>query len=260
MEKSLKKISKIFLTILEIGLVYILLSNIILFIPVEKGINQIVKFLFENLYIVFIFTYNIRTWILLKSEKEKEMHTAVIFASILNVLYFMDKIVLTNFLEVFVFYAIAVIFMLFLLFKLGLIGEKHSMYRFKTNKIIKTLVILSIFLVIAGEFYAYFNKLNMLNNILENTKDNEKIIKLFNKEKITLFIKTGILLVSSIIILVSKTNNKTFYKINTLNGLILLIISVFGNKNTCIYYLSQIIFTNYFVNNYLEIKKKIELE
>lgn len=264
MGDKFKKYIKTFIIILELGLIYTLLSNVLLILSMEeKEINTVVKFLFENLFLIFTFIYNIKTWILLKSEDQKKLNSALITGSIFNLIYFMDKIVLNNYLEIFVFYAIAVIYMLFLLFKLGLIGEKHSMYHFETKKISKILIIITIFIILAGEIYYIYNTFQNINgiiNIKENTKNNEGIIRLLNKEKIRLTVKTVIFLVSCIIIFISNKNNKYYNKINIVISLLLLIISIFSIKNTCAYYLGEIVFINVFVNNLLETKKKIEIE
>lgn len=262
MGKNFKKGIKVFLTILQVGVIYVLLSNILLFLPSEKNINTIVKFIFENIFILFIFIYNIRTSVLLKSEKEKEQNTAVMHGSVLTLVYFMDKIVLNDYLEVFGLYAISVIYMLFLLFKFSLIGEKHSMYAFKTKKVSKILLILVIFLVVAGEMYYYFNILQNLNQmiIMPNGTNSQGLAKLLNEEKIKLIVKCVLYLISTILILAGKKNSKFSNKLNCVLAIIILVISVFSIKNTVAYYLNEICFISLFINNFLEIKKKTEIE
>lgn len=258
MNKKFKKYVKLFIIFIEIALCYMAACNIFNFINIEKNINTISKFICENIFILTLFITNITTLVLFKHDNEKILHTRILFSSILSLIFFMDNLVLYNYIEVYIFYFVSVVFLLFNIFNFNLVGEKHSTFKFDTKKINKTIIISILIIAIILEIICHLNMRNNMSNVINNKELQEVGIQnIFNKELVKIIMKDCIYFASIVIILLSKKIKKE--NIYTIIYGILLIISVFSIKNASFYYIFQYVMSLSFIYSFLERKKKIEI-
>ena len=258
MNKKFKKYVKIFIVFIQIALCYMVACNIFNFINIEKNIDTITKFICENIFILTIFVTNITTLILFKHENEKILHTSILFSSILSLIFFMDNLVLYNYIEVYIFYFVSVVFLLFNIFNFNLIGEKHSTFKFNTKKINKITIISVLILVMILEIICHLNMRNNMSSVINNKELQEAGIQnIFNKELVKMAVKDCIYFASIVLILLNKKIKKE--NLYTIIYGILLIISVFSIKNTSFYYVFQYVMSLSFIYSFLERKKKIEI-
>lgn len=258
MNKKFKKYVKIFIVFIQIALCYMVACNIFNFINIEKNIDTITKFICENIFILTIFVTNITTLILFKHENEKILHTSILFSSILSLIFFMDNLVLYNYIEVYIFYFVSVVFLLFNIFNFNLIGEKHSTFKFNTKKINKIIIISVLILAMILEIICHLNMRNNMSSVINNKELQEAGIQnIFNKELVKMAVKDCIYFASIVLILLNKKIKKE--NLYTIIYGILLIISVFSIKNTSFYYVFQYVMSLSFIYSFLERKKKIEI-
>ncbi len=253
MRKNMKRTIKLFLFFIQLGLLCMFSNNIFKFFVMDKCMISLSKFIIENVFLLFIFILNIRAWILIKSEDEKRRNTCLIYSSILAVIYFMNNIVIYNYIEGYIFYAVSVIYMLYIVFKMYLVGEKYTTYKFKITKINKIIIVIALLLTVIGQVYYIYNIQG------EITKLNQaSLSRLFVKEKIKV-VGISLFILEMLITEFALKENKQNSKIRALNGVIYLVISVFSVKRSLLNCIGQVVITKYFLNNYLEVKKKREL-